>query len=131
MSFIDLGTVVEKVAALFYLILGVSLILRASYWAEVFPGLAKSKDLLAVLSFTILLMGLTIVVTHNTWKSDASTIITLFGWITTVKYASLLILPDKLIPMMPKKKQTTANLLRFGGIIFVVCSLLVLKLHYF
>ena len=85
--------IIERVVALFYLIAGLSCIIQARIWLELSKELLKKPSSLIVWSIQILPFGLIIILGHNLWVRDWRTIITVVGWLATLKCVLYLLFP--------------------------------------
>src|SRR5262245_29127222 len=89
----SIETLIARWVAVIWLAFGLSHALQPVKWAALlFP--LKERDtgglLLASFSFPI---GLAIILGHNVWVWDLPVIVTLMGWLTTIKCATYLLLP--------------------------------------
>ena len=116
---------IEKIAALFYLIMGVSLLFRPLVWLNYIDELRTEKPAANAYALVHLLLGLMIVVFHNTWAMDASVIITIVGWGVILKMVTFLLFPKFLIGLFPKGDKLI-TMARVEGAIFTFFMLWVL-----
>jgi hypothetical protein len=84
---------IQKVAAVFFLTVGVSYLLNARLWAGYAKQLLAEPQRLLPILWVTLPIGLVIVFAHNVWSGWAI-IITLVGWIITIKSAFYLLFPQ-------------------------------------
>ena len=84
---------IERVVALVYLILGLSCIFQARMWMELSLELLNKPSWLILWSILFLPLGLIVILGHNLWVSDWRTIVTLMGWLVTLKCVLYLLFP--------------------------------------
>jgi hypothetical protein len=116
---------VERIAALFYLIMGVSLLFRPFIWVNYIDELRKENPAANAYALVHLLLGLIIVVFHNTWSMEASVIITIVGWGVILKMVTFLLFPRFLVGLLPTGDKLT-KMARLEGAIFTFFMLWVL-----
>ncbi len=85
--------VIERVVALVYLIIGLSCIFQARIWMELSKELLNSPNSLVLWSIQFLPFGLIVILGHNLWVTDWRTIVTLIGWLVTLKCVLYLLFP--------------------------------------
>ncbi len=85
--------VIERVVALVYLIIGLSCIFQARMWMELSLELLKKPSSLILWSILFLPFGLIVILGHNLWVSDWRTLVTLVGWLVTLKCVLYLLVP--------------------------------------
>ena len=85
--------IIEKIVALFYLVLGLSCIIQARIWIDLSRELLKKPSSLIFWSTQFLPLGLIVILGHNLWVSDWRVIITIVGWLTTLKCLLYLLFP--------------------------------------
>ena len=81
-------------------LLGVFLLVTAvSEWTQpalltvVFPGLFDQPGLLWVTGMLTFASGLAVVLGHNDWSNNPAQVVSLLGWLMTIKGAALLLIP--------------------------------------
>jgi hypothetical protein len=83
-----------RIVGPFLLILGAAVALRAQTMPLLAPALMQDAPLVFVTGFVTLAIGLVMIEAHNWWNSLAAIVISLFGWLTAVRGAVLLLAPD-------------------------------------
>ena len=83
----------EKVVAISFVALGVSYVLHPRLWSKYMMELFQQPHRILPLLWIMLPLGLLIVLSHNTWTADLTVVVTLFGWILTIKAAGCLLMP--------------------------------------
>jgi hypothetical protein len=84
----------EKIVAITLLGIGASYVLHARLWSRYMLELFQQPHRILPLLWITLPLGLLIVLTHNTWTADLTVVVTLFGWILTIKAAGYLLMPQ-------------------------------------
>lgn len=120
---------IEKVAALFYLIMGVSLMVKPAIWLNYIDEIRKEKPTPNAYALVHLLLGLFIIVFHNIWVMNPSVIITFIGWAVVAKMVTFLFFPKFLIGLLPGDKNLEP-MARIEGVIFTLLMLWVLYRNY-
>ncbi|RLA63793.1 MAG: hypothetical protein DRQ88_06940 [Epsilonproteobacteria bacterium] len=120
---------IEKIAAIFYLIMGISLMVRPTIWLNYIDEIRKEKPTPNAYALVHLLLGLFIIVFHNIWVMSPTVIITFVGWAVVVKMVIFLLFPKFLIGLLPKSKNLH-TMARIEGIIFSILMFWVLYRNY-
>ncbi len=84
---------IERVVALVYLIMGLSCLVQARMWKELSLELLNSPNSLVRWSLQWLPLGLIVILGHNLWVTDWRIIVTLIGWVVTLKCVLYLLFP--------------------------------------
>ncbi|VAW80823.1 hypothetical protein MNBD_GAMMA12-2403 [hydrothermal vent metagenome] len=108
--------IVEKVSAIFLLVLGLSYLINPSGWVLYAKMLQKQPQQFFSLFILILLLGSTIVVSHNVWVASPIVIVTLLGWIMLIKGVMLLLFP-KLFVLLKLSDQILLNIIFTNGVV--------------
>ena len=125
----NLELAIERVAALFYLIMGISLMVRPKIWLNYIDEIQKDKPTPNAYALVHLLLGLVIIVFHNIWSFDPSVIITFVGYGVVLKMVIFLLFPKFLIGLTPKGAQLTKSV-RIEGVVFTILMVWVLCRNY-
>ena len=111
--------VIQKVAALFFLVLGLSYLLNARLWAGYAKTLLDEPQRLLPILWVTLPVGLVIVFLHNVWSGWAI-IITLAGWIISIKSAFYLLFPQVVKLFSGWSEDALRRYLLGGGVFMTV-----------
>ena len=109
--------IIERVVALFYLILGLSCIFQGRIWMELSKELLKKPKSLILWSIQWLPLGLIVIMGHNLWVSDWRILVTLAGWVVTLKCALYLLFPRWSDFVQNWSERFLGSYLRVGGIV--------------
>ena len=85
--------IIERFVAIFYLLIGLSCVIQARIWIDLSKELLKKPSSLIVWSSQILPFGLIVILGHNLWVNDWRIIVTLLGWLMTIKCTLYLLFP--------------------------------------
>lgn len=110
--------IIEKICSIFILTLGLSYLLNASRWISYFKQMLEDKEQIFLLGIIILLLGSTLVVTHNIWVNAPIVIVTLFGWLLLLKGLSMMLFPGMLNRFQKLSDAFLSNILFINGILF-------------
>ena len=93
--------IIEKVVSVALLILGLSYFHQAKMWVGIATEISEKPEKSLLLTLVFLPFGLIIVIGHNVWVSDWPVVITILGWLITIKCTFYLIVPQ-LAPRLAK-----------------------------
>ncbi len=93
--------IIEKVVSVAFLVLGLSYFFQTKLWVGIATEISEKPEKSLLLTLVFLPFGLIIVIGHNEWVSDWPVVITILGWLITVKCAFHLIVPQ-LAPRLAK-----------------------------
>src|SRR5262245_15802594 len=80
----------------FLLVLGAALALRSTALVTIVSAIVQNDALLLLICIVTLAIGLTLVGLHNLWNTLPAIVISLFGWLTAVRGAAMLLFPHSL-----------------------------------
>lgn len=113
-----------KSIGLYFLIIGLSILLNKKTYKKLVKELSKDPGLLNfVFGFITLIIGILMVVAHNQWDNFPQILVSLYGWIALIKGATLLIFPNIYKKLV--KKLDSDLYLSFTGFLYLALSLLV------
>jgi len=88
----ELSLFIAKVMGLVFFTVGFGFICNSKYYKKMYLGFMKNEGLIFVMSILMLVLGSTLVLTHNIWNSDWwRALITAISWIILIKGAFLII----------------------------------------
>lgn len=85
-----------RVIGPFVIVLGAALLLRADAMVQLVPGYLQNAQLMLLTGVVTLLVGLIMVAAHHSWNGLAAIVITIFGILTALRGAVILLAPDLL-----------------------------------
>lgn len=89
----SLEVAIARWLAVFWIVFGLSHLLHARLWTDMLMPFREKPDgglWLALISFPL---SLFIVVAHNVWVWDIPVIVTVAGWMTTIKCTTYVLFP--------------------------------------
>jgi len=96
-----------------YLAVGVGLLTSPGHYEKMYKDFMKSEALIYLGGIMALLFGLIILHLHNEWHKDWRVLITLIGWLGTLKGIGLLAVPDWFLGQFKNWKVDT--IIKYGG----------------
>ena len=115
---------IARWTALLWIVCGLSHLLHPRRWVELLFPLREQRTGGFVLAFLSLPFGLIMIVGHNVWVWDIPVIVTLAGWMTTLKCTTYLLLPDAHRRVMSINSRPEVAF-RMGGAVMFVLGLVV------
>lgn len=103
--------------------------IRPKFYREIAKEIMNSHALIYIASFMNLIGGTAIILYHNTWTQDWSTLITVIGWLAAVKGAIYMVFPKAAIGMVTNATQSKA-FVYFMGIISALFAVALYSLGY-
>ena len=85
--------IIAQILGPLYVVFGIGLFLNGEAYREMLEDLLKSPPLIYMAGFLALSFGLLILAFHGSWAADWTAIITLFGWLGTLKGVLIIVRP--------------------------------------
>lgn len=98
----NLELLIARVLAVGLLVIGLSHWLRAQMWADLFAEWRRNRFLPFYLGWLYLTLGTVIALGHNVWAWDLVVVVTLLGWVWTLKGILYLLWPNLLERIVEK-----------------------------
>jgi hypothetical protein len=121
---ITMTDLITAVFSVLILILGCSVVLQAGLWLQWARKLVESPDSILWVSLLLLPMGLVIVFGHNIWAWEWRVVVTVFGWLITVKYTFYLLWPQAVKYFSGLLQRDLVPLLRTSGLLYMLAGAL-------
>lgn len=99
-----------RVLGPYLVVAALTMVTRASYMRTLLAQFDKDSVWPWVSGAFVLPMGLVVIVLHPYWRGAAATIVSLLGWLTTVKGIALMSFPHAYL-----SRETTPSASRPGG----------------
>jgi hypothetical protein len=115
--------IIEKVAAVFFLIVGLSYLFNARVWMEFAKSLLSEPQRMLPVLWVTLPIGLIIIFVHNIW-AGWPIIVTLIGWVLTIKSAFYLLFPQVVKVFSGLSDEALRRNLMGGGVFMTVLGAL-------
>ncbi|MBT6843213.1 MAG: hypothetical protein HOA17_05380 [Candidatus Melainabacteria bacterium] len=111
-----------KVIGLYFLIIGLSVLINPKIYKQLIKELSGPSSLLKfVFGFIALVIGILMVTAHNSWNNFAEILVSLYGWISLIKGATLLTMPEIYRKLISKLHND--QYLNYTGIFYLVLGL--------
>jgi hypothetical protein len=115
-----LETFIARWVAVIWLAFGLSHALYPNRWAAlIFPLKERETGGFLIASFNFPL-GLIIILGHNVWVWDVPVIITIAGWLTTLKSATYLFYPRGHMLVIPSERRLKRGLRTLGVVMIIL-----------
>lgn len=85
--------IIERIIATFLIITGLSYLLQSFVWKDLIKELLTKQTWLIFWSLLFLPWGLIVVFVHNLWVANWTVMITILGWLITIKCVLYLLVP--------------------------------------
>jgi hypothetical protein len=103
----------------FLLIFGAALALRAPALAPTVGALVQDDALVLFIGIVTLAIGFIMVGLHNYWNSPTAIVISLFGWLTAIRGAALLLVPHALTEVISRAMNPQLGMIA-GGVFALI-----------
>jgi len=90
----QLSKLIAKMASVVYLSASLGAFFNADYYRKIAVDLFNNSALVYVTGFITVIIGLLIVIYHNRWTKSWVVLITILGWLATVKGVLLIAFPQ-------------------------------------
>lgn len=133
---IDMYSLVENVAGSLLIIWGLANMLNKSIiqsFFDTFTNREKNETLVYLTASMFLTLGLITIWVHNDWYWSPAIIVTVLGWVLTVKTSLWLFFPKQLFKLTKQFSTLAVNLwFRLAyGLVSIILGALILGNHYF
>ena len=91
----ELSRFIAKLLAVVYCSVGLGIILNPDYYRRMFDEMIKQLSFIYLGGVMSLAIGFLIINSHNTWESNWTILITIFGWLALIKGVAILVTPEK------------------------------------
>ena len=110
----ELSLILGKVAGIYLIVVGISLLLRHEMWMYVVRKFSKSTMFIVIVALFELILGLLIITMHNVWVPSWAMIVTVIGWLMTIEAILYLLLPSNVLKQMVRSFNKPGWLLLCG-----------------
>lgn len=91
----DLSLFFAQLFGLYFIVAGISIFAKQESVKKMVHGLAEHPYELYFAGFCVFLFGIILVLLHNVWDGTWHVIITVIAWLTLLKGAAYILLPQK------------------------------------
>jgi hypothetical protein len=116
--------VLAQIVGISFIILGLSIVFNKKAMATIIGELTSNKSALWIVGFFTTMLGATLVTLNNTWSAGLPLLVTIVGWLTLLKGASLLLFPNTAASYY--KKMNHGNIFLWAGLITFILGVLLL-----
>ena len=118
------ATLIARLIGPVFVVIGLGMLLNATFYAAAVGEGAKSPVLIAVSGIATLLGGVAILNAHHDWTTDWRVLITLIGWLFIIAGIVRLVLPTVAETVAPVVYSGPAAEMVAGAIVLVVGAIL-------
>ena len=104
----ELSFFLAKVMGLYLVLVVLAVAMNRKEYLKMLPRFIKNRSMSMFAGVFTLILGLLVVVSHNTWNSDWTVLVTLTGWLTLIKGVMYLFFPDAIARLGKKFNNKTA-----------------------
>jgi hypothetical protein len=90
----NLSIVLARIVSVIYLSAGVGAILDKDQYRRIADDMFKNAAVTYLMGFTAAIVGLLIVKYHNVWTGNWTVLITILGWLATIKGVLIIAVPS-------------------------------------
>jgi len=126
----SLDILIERWFAIGWLVFGLSHLLYPAKWAALFLPLRERETGGLLLGTFNLLLGLFVILGHNVWTWGLPVIVTLTGWLMTLKSIIYLLFPRALALVMPPADRLQRGFRIAGAVSILLGALLAYESFY-
>jgi uncharacterized protein YybS (DUF2232 family) len=119
-----LDTLIARWFAIGWLVFGLSHVLYPAKWTALILPLRAGENGGFLLGTFNLLLGLIVILGHNVWVWRLPVIVTLAGWVMTLKGAMYLLVPGSHVLVMPAGERMERGIRAAGVVAMVLGALL-------
>jgi uncharacterized protein YjeT (DUF2065 family) len=95
----ELSLILAQVLGIVFFVLGFGLVCNAKRYKKMYQDLIKNDGFVFFAAVFALIVGTTLVLTHNIWETHWSVIITILGWIALLEGFILAVFPEQTVKM--------------------------------
>ena len=113
---------IEVVTGAFLLVFGLSFLINAGFWADVFKRMSSESQQVFTLLVVLLICGVLMVMGHNLWVGDWRVIVTIVAWAILIESIVIILAPRILGASANWSDKTRATWLRVGGVLWTLAG---------
>lgn len=104
-----------------YLSVGVGMLVSCDHYKKMYEEVMKSKTMMYFGGLVAMVVGVAILRVHSMWMSDWTVVVTLIGWLATLKGLFLLVIPEKFLSW--NKWVLSSNGMMFAKVVALLLGL--------
>jgi hypothetical protein len=105
-----LSIFLAKAFCLYFLITGIALVINKQRYVNIYKDMTSNPALLLLSGVIATIIGILLVLSHNVWVLGWPVLITIAGWMSFLKGATLLLFPQQMVsffkPLYTEKRLT-------------------------
>jgi len=115
-----------QMLGIMFIVLGLSMVFNKKFTTLAIDEITKNHGIIWLAGLITLMLGSTMVILNNIWTSGLPLFITILGWLTLIKGATILIFPN--FTFSYYKKMNKGSIFVWGGIfVFILGLVLILN----
>ena len=111
-----------QIFSVVYLAIGVGMLVNPAFYKKMFSDFVDNAGVLYMGGITALVVGLLIIMFHNTWTKNLSVIITIIGWLALIKGVVILIFPKAMVALA-KSIVNSPKFMKIEAILVIIVGL--------
>ena len=117
----DITLFLTQLFGLYFLVMGIVLVVRHKTLSQIINNFLADEALMFFAGIFVLLLGLSLVLVHNSWGTGIEWVITLIAWLTLLKGIFYLLFPSVIISI--SKWFSSRGMFVYGGIFAILIGL--------
>jgi hypothetical protein len=113
-----------QMLGIMFVVLGLSMAINKKWTAIAIEEMIKNQGIVWLAGLITVILGATIIALNNFWTSGLPLFITILGWLTLIKGATILIFPK--FSFSYYQKMNKGNIFVWGGAIVAILGLILL-----
>jgi len=123
------AVIIAKILGPIFLVVGLGMLFNPKTYQNIMSEFIKNPAMRYLGGISALAFGLIIIQYYNVWRIRLSLIVTLMGWLSLLKGAVLLIVPNSMVKLV-KLYEGSPILLKIHAIIAIALGLVLYALGY-
>ena len=123
-KYMNFTIVIAQTLGIVLTIISLSVLINRKSVSIAIEEIIKNQGFLWLWGFIILSMGAVMIALNNTWNSNLQSLVTVLGWLTLIKGAFILVLPNSAVSFYRKCNKN--SIITTGAIVALVVGLALL-----
>lgn len=119
-----MAEIIADIFSIFILVIGLSYLLQAGMWLDLVMEANNNSHWALLIAMVTLPFGLAVVFGHNIWVWDWPVLVTVIGWVMTIKSCLYLVWPTWSNRFMSMPEKDLRRLILTGGTIMTLAGIL-------
>lgn len=119
-----ISVLLAQILGIMFVVLGLSLVFHRKWTALAIDEMAKNPGVIWLAGLITVMLGSTIVGLNNIWTSGLPLCITILGWLTLIKGATILLFPH--FSSSYFKRVNKGSIFVWGGMIITILGIILL-----